>query len=226
MAPITEVQTSSFVQIMDLGLKSLLFEKFKDIMSLTILDNDCVLYPKDVAQRVVAERRGEGTVEFINLWRSVTQFAWDRQRSPTAQKGFNMEYEYVANKKDLITIYAVPADLNYDVWFWSKDLDILQRVAERYLFWVHRNPRLNIKLQNRYPLEIYMTFGALVDESTVSTQFETGQYFVLRAPIKLDGWVFELPTNIKTILKIHVAIFDDLGEVPVLLTDWWIYPTT
>ena len=180
MAPLTTpLETSSFLQIMDLGLKNLLFSKFQDTMGLTVLDSDCVLYPKDVAQRVVAERRGEGTIEFINLWRAGTQFAWDRQRSPTAQKGFYLEYEYPDNKKDLITIYSVPADLNYDIYFWSKSLEVLQKVAEKYMFWVHRNPRLNLRLQNRYPLEIYMHFGALVDESTVSTQFETGQYFGL-----------------------------------------------
>ena len=40
----------------------------------------------------------------------------------------------------------------------------------------------------------------------------------------MDAWVFELPINVKTILKIHVEIFDDMGEVPILLTEWWIYP--
>jgi hypothetical protein len=215
------VVTTSFIQIVDLGMKALVFNRFKDIMNLVEESQDCVLYPKEIAQRKIAEKRGEGTVEFISLWRDGTKFAWERQRSPVSRHGMYMEFE-TEDKHDIIQVTAVPADLEYNIWFWSKSLEVLQQVAEKYMFWQHRDPNLALLFADRYNLELDLHFGALIDESSLPEAFEKGEYFVLKAPIKVDGWVFEAPFDVKTILKIHVAIFDSLGQVPVLLAEWWV----
>ena len=217
----TIVPASSFIQVMDLGMKSLVFNRFKEVMNLQDENLDSVLYPRDIAQRKVAEKRGEGSVEFISVWRDGVKFAWDRQRTPTARHGMYMEFE-ASDKKQIITVYSVPADLEYNVWFWSKSLEVLQKVAEKYMFWQHRDPNMDLKFNDRYNLSLDLHFGTMIDESSLPAAFEQGEYFVLKAPIKVDGWVFEAPVDIGTILKIHVEIWDDLGQVPVLLTEWWI----
>lgn len=213
---------TSFLQVIDLGLRALLFEKFKDIMRLQEESRDCVLYPKGVAQRMVAERRGEGSVEFINLWRTSTSFSWARHRTPAARRGMCMEFAD-PNKKGITTVKAVPMDLEYTVWFWSRNLDLLQQVIESYMFWIHQDPKLYLQLNEKYPLEFYLAFGTVSDESVVAEQYEMGEYFVISAPIKMDAWVFNT-VDTKTILYIHVALFDSTVSMQnaIPLRDWWI----
>lgn len=219
---ITLEQKTSFLQVMDLGLKTLVFNQFKPVMSLTDIETDIAFVPKGVAQRIIAEKRGEGTVEFINLYRTETKFSWDRHRTSVGRNGLYIEFA-LPNKSSVVNLKAVPTDLEYTIWFWSKDNEKVQRAIEEYMFWIHQEPRLKLRLAERYPLEIYMKFGSVSDESTVETEFDTGRYFVASVPISLEGWVFKILKE-KTILRIHVEIYlkTEEGESPIFLTDWWL----
>jgi len=60
---------TSFVTVLDLAVKELIWAKFQDLMVLDTKATDIVFYPKEVAMRQIAERRGETTVNYINFWR-------------------------------------------------------------------------------------------------------------------------------------------------------------
>ena len=201
---------SSWLRVIDEALRALLFTKFQDIMGLTA-SNDAeetsvIIFPKRVAQRMMAEKRGRHELEFINLYRESEVFDWSRQRSFVARNGMYLEYTD-SNSDSLVTIKAVPTKMTYNTWFWSTDLDKLNDVKIEYLFWQHENPYLSLSYNDSYPVEMDLHFGEIVDESDIEEMFNIGKYHVLRLPITLDGWVFKT-TNPGVIQKIVVTIYD------------------
>jgi len=211
--------STSFLYVTDLGLRALLYSKFGDILNLESVNKGVIISPKEIALREMAEKRGVVELEFINIWRTRTAPSWDRQRTPTARRGMTMGYTN-ANQTDIDIVKAMAVDLSYEVWFWTHDRDKLNLIAERYLFWQHSNPNLNINYTvNRvddegqdidseaYPIELDMHFGEMVDESTISRKFEEGTMHIMRVPISIDGWVFAY-TTVKSIQSIHVTWYD------------------
>lgn len=226
------------MKIFDLGLKTLVYNTFSSIMELTSETNEITFNPKEIAIRKIAENRGKTAMEFINIWRTSMQFSWERQRSSVGRRGISTIYKTLdvqgtpTSKAGVITIKAVPVDLDYEVTFWSQSLDKLMQVAERYLFWQHMDPNLNISLDLEtsgevFPLEFDLHFGSIKDDSQIVEQYEKGRYFVYTMPIKIDGWVFT-NLDIRTILHIYVKVYDFLKTEQegkdhwrdVLLTEW------
>lgn len=207
---------SSFIKVLDFGMKSLLYTKFEDIMGLTNINKDLVLAPKEVAQRLIGEKRGKQSVDFISLWRDMPRPSWERQRTPVARHGMYMAYTD-GHHTDMVNVKAYPVDLNYVVHFWTLDLDKVMQVSETYALWQQNDPNLNINYNDIYPLEIDMHFGQMMDESPLEAMFEKGVYFVLSAPIALDAWIFELDSD-KTIKKIVISIYDESVTPAVLLS--------
>ena len=205
------------LKVIDKGIQALVFEKFKDILGLTDMNRDSVLYPKEVAFRQIAEKRGEAVTEFISLWREPMSFSWERQRTSVARAGIMTQYQNPVTKADIEIVRAVPVDLTYNVWFWTKNYEKYNEIAEKYLFWQQTNPNLFCTYDVDLPLEYDLHFGELADESTVDRMFDSGVYFVLRVPVKVDGWVFDTST-VKTIQKIVLKVYDNQIEAePVLL---------
>jgi hypothetical protein len=202
----------SFIQIMDNSLKALVFSKFGSFLNLTDINRDMVFYPKEIAQRKIAEKRGEGTVEFMSLWREGIQFDWQRQRSTLARRGLLMEYVNSSTKSEIVKIKAVPAQINYKMYLWSRDLDFIMTASEAYLFWVHVFPNMVIYFNGRYEMDMYMKFGPIVDRTNYDI-YQKGQYFVYEFPITLDGWVLT-SVNSKTILEIIVDMYIREGQSP------------
>jgi hypothetical protein len=116
-----------------------------------------------------------------------------------------MEYTD-AGKTDLVRVYSVPVDLQYSFWAWSKDPEKINVVTERYLFWQHRDPNLDILYNDKYPLELDLHFGDVIHESPVENMFDQGLYFVNRYPVKVDGWVF-VDDTLKTVHKIVLSVY-------------------
>jgi len=202
--------SSSFLKCIDEGLRALLFTKFQTIMGLTA-SNDAeetsvIIFPKRVAQRMMAEKRGRHELEFINLWRSTEQFDWSRQRSFVARNGMHLEYTD-SNTNSIVTIKGIPVVLPYSIWFWSTDFDKLNNVKIEYLFWQHENPYLSLSYNDSYPVEMDLHFGDIVDESDIENMFNVGKYHVIMMPITIDGWVFKT-TNPGVVQKIVVTIYD------------------
>lgn len=207
---------ASFMGSMDEGVRSLLYTKFSTAMALTGgYAADVAFFPKQVALRKMAETRGKTSMEFLSLWRETVGFAWGRQSTPTARSGLSMEYTS-AGKTAITRIKAIPVNIEYSFHAWSLDLSKLQEVADAYLFWQQNDPNLSISLNSKYPLEIDLHFGDIIDESIVAEQYEKGQYFVYRFPLKVDGWIFSADTA-KTIKEIHWTLYDDNADPPILL---------
>ena len=203
---------SSFIKIIDDGAKAAVFTKFASYFGLTTQSEDIVFSPKSTAQRMVAEKRGQASVEFISIWRSGIQFDWARQNTSIARKGLMLEYVDSTTKSQIVTAKAVPTIMNYDIWFWSRDLDKMMQATEAYLMWVHSHPNLILNYNGLYPMEMYMSFGPVVDETDFDI-YEKGKFFVSRMPLKMDGWVLTL-FNSKTVLKIILDVYLREGSPP------------
>lgn len=216
--PTVEASTS-FLQTIDVGLRGLLYTKFNDILNLESINKGVILYPREIALREMAEKRGQPEVEMINLWRTRIGPDWSRMRTPAARRGMQMKYVNSTTKADMINIKAIPVALEYDVWFWTHYRERLNQIAERYLFWQQDDPNLNMEYvlksnkgaadedSTAFPVELDLHFGDMVDESTVAERFDKGQIFILRTPIKLDGWAF-VATTVKTVLSIILTVYD------------------
>lgn len=198
---------TSFIKVIDRGLQALVYAKFKSILGLTDVNNDSVIYPKDVAFRKISEKRGRAVVEFFNIWRESMEFDWARQRSAVARQDMYLKFSS-PSRTDLLAARSIPVTLTYNAWFWTKDYDKLQQLAEDYSWWQHTDPNLNINYNEVYPMEMDLHFGASVDESTTEEMFDKGLYFVLRVPIIVDGWIIKDFSD-KTIKKIIISIYDD-----------------
>lgn len=202
----------SFIRTMDDAMKSLVLTKFGPYLGVSDTVKDVVFFPKDVQMRKIAEKRGTDTVEFISLWRTGMKFDWKRNNSPVARKGINLEYTD-GGKSSIITAKAVPVEITYDMWIWSRDLNKVMDAAEGYFFWQFSNPKLVLNYLGKYPLEMQMYYDSVVDESPYAQIYEVGTYFVYRFPIKLDGWIFST-FDMKTVLKIFLDIYLREGVEP------------
>jgi hypothetical protein len=202
----------SFIKTLDDSMKSLVFAKFGTYFGLSNAVQDIVFFPKEVQMRKIAEKRGSDTVEFIGLWRNGIKFDWSRNNSPVARRGLSLTYSD-SGKSEILTAKAVPVQIDYDLWFWSRDLDKVMNAVESYLMWQFDNPNLILNYMSTYPLELDLNFGAVIDESPYSQIYESGTYYVSRMPIKLDGWIFSSIMS-KTVLEIILKIYLREGMSP------------
>ena len=105
---------TSFLYVIDLGLRAQLFSKFGDIQSLASIDLGVIFYPQEMAFREFSEKKGASKTEFISVWRKRTgAFEWSRQRTPLARRGLSMAYVDSLTKTDITVVKAVPLDLEY-----------------------------------------------------------------------------------------------------------------
>lgn len=203
----------TFLKSIDSTLKTLLYTKFGDILGIDTqssaeednINKGVVQIPGEIALKAVADKRGENFLEFINFWRTGLSFSWSRQRTVVSRRGL-----WVGEADDRATtvnVKAVPVDLNYNAWFWSKDVDKVQQCIERYLFWQQNNPKITITYNDLYDVTPDLHFGEIVDESTVPEQYEKGIIFTYKMPIKIDGWIFE-SSSFGEIHKIVLKVYD------------------
>lgn len=204
----------SFTKGIDLALKALLYSRFGSVLGIDTqssidvdnINKGVVQVPKEVALRVVAEKRGENFLEFINFWRMGTSPSWSRQRTPVARRGMWLA-DTNDDKTDTVHVKAVPVDLNYNIWFWSKDLDKVYQCIEQYLFWQQDDPNLKLKYNNKYEIEPDLHFGEIVDESTVDEMYDKGLIYTFKMPIKIDAWILR-GLSFKTISKLVLTFYD------------------
>jgi len=205
--------SSSFTKTIDNTLKTLLYQRFASILGIDTqsssqeenINKGIVQIPKEIALRAIAEKRGANFLEFINFWRVGTGPSWNRQRTVVARRGLWMSES--DDKVTTIHVKGQPVDLNYNVWFWSKDLDKVYQVIEEYIFWQQNNPKITILYDDKWELTPDLHFGEIVDESTVPEQYERGLIFVYKMPIKIDGWVLK-GLSFKTITKVILKVYD------------------
>jgi len=187
----------SFLQQFDTSLKTVLYDKFKDLLGLERDPDDIaeninigvIQTPKNLAVRWHAEKLDQDSLEFVSMWRNTMEFAWTRQKTAVAQRGLDvvdpLDPEVVYNIK------AIPVNLTYDVHLWSLNLDTIYKCLERYAFWQHENPQFSITYGDAMTIRPDIHFGTMVDESTVPEEFEKGVVFCYRIPISVDAWLLQ-----------------------------------
>lgn len=220
------VKKPSFIHLVDDAMKSAVFHRFHEFFGLTDRNKDLVFQPKEITQRKIAEKRGEAAVEFISLWRSKITPDWSRQRTSVARDGINVEYTD-SSKSTIVNIQAVPEIMDYELRFWSRDLDSVTHATESYLKWFQDFPNLVVYYQGLYEMDMYLKFGAVTDETNYNI-YENGLYYVSEMPMILDGWVMttiNTPTILEIIVDFYLRQFT-LGQTNDLFLDEFIVTAT
>lgn len=206
------MSTSSFIKGYDTTIKAALYSRFGSTLGILEssheeenMNKNVLQWPKETALRHRAEKQGQDFLEFINFWRMGVSFSWDRQSTVVARRGLWLNVS--ESKSETVHVKAVPIDLSYNAWFWSKDLDKIYQCIEEYTLWQQDNPQITVLYNDVYPLQPDLHFGEIVDESTVPEEFSKGILLCYKMPIKLEGWVLK-STTLKTIYKIIVTVYD------------------
>ena len=192
----------STLGVIDFALRSLIYTKFGSFLSLPSVDSGVIFQPKEVAQREFAEKQGKVQSNFVSVWRSNTQFSWDRQRTAMGRKGTTLQYTS-AGKTSTIIATAVPVDLIYDMRVWALSLEAIQQLTEEYLFWIHNNPNLDIELDG-YPITPNIHFKNVDGASLAGDMYKIGKYWTIDYTMNMDAWVVRfnnLPTVQGIVLK-------------------------
>lgn len=215
----------SFIKPVDRALRVRVYEKFKDIIGSSDMNQDSVEQPREVALRKLAERRGKDVLESMSIWRVDSDPDLKRENRTLAGRGLDVSYE-VAGQTRFINLKTQPIRLSYEVTFYSLRHESINQIIERYTWWRHRDPNLEMLLQFEdelpdfagVPLELDLLFGKPKDESTVLAQFNEGLYFVVTLPVQVESWVFD-PSALVDIRKVFLRIKDDRTAVKSLLVD-------
>ena len=196
---------ASIIKSYDEGLRALLYTRFKTILGIDDMawKFGIIMCPEDLALREMAERRGDTWLDFISFYRSAQAPSWGRQRTVLAQRGVWLDAD--------TRVTAQPVDLSYFVTFWSKDLDILNQLIEKYILWQHDYPKILLSYGS-FTIDPDLHFGDIIDQSTYSQKYETGIIYAFRMPIKIDGWILESETVSGEIETIRLTVYDK-GEV-------------
>ena len=184
---------TSSIGIMSLGLRNLVYSRFGSILGASSLNTGCIYFPKEVAQREYAEKTDKNVVNFSSLWMENIQFSWERQRSSVGRHGMGLS---VVDRNSTLstTARAVPADMSFELTFWTTDLDTMNKLIEEFLFWVHESPTLFINLGG-FPIEPYLKFKDISDSSTIKNMYNVGKYFVYSQKIQMEGWIPKFDTD-------------------------------
>ncbi len=201
-------QPTTTLGLIDVGLRTLLFTKFSDILSLESVNKGVLFYSKETALRELAEKKNKTKLEFINIWRTDVALDWKRMSTPAARRGVDVNYTDEGQRTVYTNIKAIPVALTFDVWFWTHDRDKLNSIIETYLFWQQDDPNLYMQYREIYPLSYDLHFNRIIDESTVDQQFEKGRMYIQKTSISLDGMVFTVPSEEGVITSIHISCYD------------------
>jgi hypothetical protein len=216
--------TASFLTGLDKMLQIRIFNKFQSIMGFTNVVKDSAICPKTVAQKRVAEKRGDNYTEFFNLWRKTSEFAKARQRYILGKKGIPMVNPDGGGTK----FYKLaPVDLYYSFYIWSQSLNKLNLCAERFWFWLFNNPKLDMLLDDKYPLAHDILFADYSSDHKLEQQYEKGIIYVYDFSFILSAWIMDFsepPGNFDypIVKKIHLSLNDDTNHPKYveLFADW------
>jgi len=203
---------TSLTYTYDVAMRSLAYTRFGSILGIDVLaatveesiNKGVIICPKGIAQRMVAEKRGENFLEFINIYPSEFAFSWDRNRSNVARRGFR----YQKTPTSIGVVQADPIDLTYDMWFWSTSLDKVRLCMEKYIQWQHDAPKLSITFFNNFSMNPDISFNPVVDESAIEDIFNTGKVWVYKMTARIEAWLPRLETEEKEIHKISLGGYD------------------
>ena len=197
----------------DIAMRLLCYSKFGSILGIDSLDpvqaeainKGVVLYPKRIAQRVIAEKRGETFLEFINIFPFRFAFDWKRQRTIVGRQGL----KYTKSDGTIGVVKAVPISLDYNMWFWSVKLDRVRQCMELYIQWQHNLPKLTFFWDTDFEINPDIIFSPVIDESDIEDVFNTGKVWVYRMTAAIEGWLPVQDTALGRIHKIRLTTYDN-----------------
>ena len=199
----------SNIGIIDVGLRSALYNRFVSYLSpagqTLPLSQIVIDFPKEVAQREYAEKQGSISTDFISMFRNVTEFTWERQRTAPARAGINLNYSDGTNTT-VVNAKVIPLDLTYEVVFWHHSRDVINQLIEKYFFWIQSSPTLELTLQG-YPVSTYLQISGVRDISTVRNMYQVGKYWIYEGSIKVAAWVPELDLSGSVIQEIICSVY-------------------
>ena len=199
----------SNIGIIDVGLRSALYNRFVSYLSpagqTLPLSQIVIDFPKEVAQREYAEKQGSISTNFISMFRNVTEFTWERQRTAPARAGINLNYSDGTNTT-VVNAKVIPLDLTYEVVFWHYSRDVINQLIEKYFFWIQSSPTLELTLQG-YPVSTYLQISGVRDISTVRNMYQVGTYWIYEGSIKVAAWVPELDLSGSVIQEIICSVY-------------------
>jgi len=203
---------NSFTFTYDVTIRSLIYTRFGSILGINTLaplqvdaiNKGVILCPKGIAQRLVAEKRGQTFLEFINVYPNKFEFSWKRQRTSVARRG--LRYTKLDNTVGIIKADAV--DIEYSMWFWSISLDKVRECMEKYIQWQHDNPKITLLFNDEFEMNPDIRFSSVADESHIEDIFNTGKIWVYRMTAAIEGWLPKTPSSVNEIHKIHLTTYD------------------
>ena len=204
---------NSVLYTYDKAMQVLLYQRFASILGISSqptqedsINQGVVICPQHIAQREVAEKRGEVFLEFINLYRTSVAYSWKRQNTLIARRGF------VFQRPDgTVGVVKVDAtDITYSMWFWSNDLDKINLCVEKYLQWQHETPKVTLYFNDEFGMNPDIQFEGAIDESNIEDVFNDGKIWTFEMKVRIDGWLPKLSPaeETKLIQKICITTYD------------------
>lgn len=216
----------SFIECWDRALEQTIFDKIKGVMEFSDIKKDSTFYSPDVAQKIIAESRGEATLEFMNLWRGLPYPDTGLLNNSKGTRGLS----FTGADARVGGVSAVPVMMDYELKVWTKSLSKLNLVQEEILFWRYRNPTLNavmVMLGQETPLRSEIVFDVnSSDASQVGEMFADGRYFSAVFRIKLRASIYKI-RDIKLVNGITVSLYlsdDPEAKEKTLLVGQWELP--
>lgn len=223
--------TASWIQLMDKAAQTMVFNRFSSFLLMTSQNSDSVLCPHEIAMRKIAEKRSAGTTEFMSIWRyEPPRFDWNRQSTPIARKGLQMQYvtSSMSSKTGIVTVRAVPSVYKYTFRLWSRDFEKLSSATDSYLKWLHDNPQMKIYFSGLYEMDCYLKFYDVTDKTDYNI-YDKGLNYIYEYSFEIEGWQLTSVTT-PTILKIVLDLYLREGTSPnysdTLIDEYIIEATT
>lgn len=194
------------ITIYDNAVTSMVFNRWMDYLNISDATQDVVFWPKDLALRKIAEKRGKVEGEFISVWNASPQKSLERRHTPIATRGFVI----TSDSGDSFTVTATPINLMYEVTVWSLRKNALNQVIENYVWWEFKNPNMYLLVDEVISLDNDLYFGEIIDASPVSSEYSKGLYYVQTFPIKVNAWLLE-KEYVELIESVKLKITDGLS---------------
>lgn len=202
-----------------------LSERMAGVMPDTTINKSILWSPEETALRrraevlEVASRDGgdkainpaDYELDFVSVFTPSMNVAWERQRSAVAINGIKVTYD---NDKTVMH-RAVPIDLQFDIVYWSKYKQNIDRFLQELAFWHFENPTLRIFLEG----DIEVPFKFLIkpdmrDGGTVARMYDDGKYWQLKSSILVESWIFK-DLAVHTAKTIVIDMYSGMEAVDV-----------
>lgn len=197
------------------------FDYIATEMGLSSVEKDATFYPDDIAQRRIAQARGDNSLEFMNLWRGPPNLNHDRFNSAMGMRNKGITYVNPNDPSMVGIVDAVPVVLPYKVRVWSKSLEIINKVAENWLYWPLRTPTTGLVatvLGVDIPIRGDLYVKELTDGSQVIEQFADGRYYSISLSVDLKANIYRV-IPVAPLEKIVVNLYYSVNPAQSIKTE-------